>query len=64
MEKKKKTGGKKKVGRVRRWQLAIICQAEMCSRRAINTIRESKRAFSPAKSGVVLPMPMLYKRLF
>lgn len=23
-----------------------------------------KRAFSPAKSGVVLPMPMLYKRLF
>lgn len=52
------------MGRVRRWQLAIICQAEMCSRRAINTIKESKRAFSPAKSGVVLPMPMLYKRLF
>lgn len=37
---------------------------EMCSRRAINIRRKSKRLLAPQNQGYFFPMPLSYKRLF
>lgn len=42
----------------------LICHHRDVFKKSYKYQKEIKRAFSPAKPGMVLPMPLFYKRLF